>query len=105
MEWVILVAGILGKFPHEPVRLSSTILIEFKIHTLHWSIFISHTQFTSYITIFLSLQNVMSYTVEVKILSLSTSEHKPYSGSPCTMHSLQSKCTCELFGQPLGLNL
>ena len=44
MEWVILVAGILGKFLH--VSLSSTILIEFKIHTLHWSIFILHTQFT-----------------------------------------------------------
>ena len=23
----------------------------------------------------------------------------------CTMHSLQSKCTCELFAHPLGLNL
>ena len=23
----------------------------------------------------------------------------------CTMHSLQSKCTCDLFGHPLGLNL
>ena len=46
MEWVILVAGILGKFLHEPVRLPSTILIEFKFHTLHWSIFILYTQFT-----------------------------------------------------------
>ena len=26
-------------------------------------------------------------------------------GSLCTMHSLQSKCTCDLFGYPLGLNL
>ena len=25
--------------------------------------------------------------------------------SLCTMHSLQSKCTCDLFGHPLGLNL
>ena len=31
--------------------------------------------------------------------------HKNHRGALCTMLSLQSKCTCDPFGHPLGLNL
>ena len=47
------------------------------------------------------LEDIYLYILYIYNITVYTNHR----GSLCTMHSLQSKCTCELFGHPLGLTL